>query len=415
MKPRHRLPHLTSLAVLVAAAAVSGCGGGGSSAASEPPAADVEPYVYSLPYGFPQPKTDPTRPFTVAQVALGRYLFYDERMAYNEQGSCVSCHEQRLAFSDGRNTSISPSGELHPRNAMSLTNPVYNARQNWANPNLQTLREQALVVLLNENPVELGWSGHEDEILARFRDDAAMAARYQAAFPDASNPFTLDHTLQALAAFTSTLISGNSAYDRQHRAVNPEPAAMSEAALRGEQLFFSETFECHHCHNGFNMANSVVYEGAVLDQIEYRNTALYNIAGPGVGYPLERGNYPYANQGLYEFTQLATDMGRFRPPTLRNVALTAPYMHDGSIGSLREVIVEHYAPGGRLISTGDYAGNGADNPYKDSLMIGFSPTEQQVSDLLAFLDSLTDWDFICAEAFSDPYGRIPLHSACPAP
>ncbi|HEY1076255.1 MAG TPA: MbnH family di-heme enzyme, partial [Fontimonas sp.] len=375
------------------------CGGGGGGMPS--PTAAPEPFAFDVPAGFPQPKTD--LPMSDALVDLGRHLFYDERLSLSGNGGCVACHEQRLAFTDGRATSLAPGGAIHPRNAMSLTNAVYNARQNWANPNVRTLREQALAVLLNQDPVELGWAGREQQILDRFRADGDYVARFAAAFPDDVEPYSLANVATALAAFTATLISGRTAYDRND---------LDEAARRGEALFFSERLECNHCHNGFNLANSVVHSNSTLDNIEYKNNALYNIPGPATGYPLAAGNYPTDNQGLYPFTFRSSDMGRFRPPTLRNIALTAPYMHDGSIATLRELIVDHYARGGRLIAEGPLAGDGRQSPLKDPLMIGFTISATEVDDLLAFFDSLTDWDFICDDRLSDPFGQIPMHSRC---
>jgi cytochrome c peroxidase len=390
---------------------LAGCGGGGGgeSAPVTPPAAS---YRFDLPEDFPEPRIAMDDPMSEDKVALGRLLFYDNRLAFTGNGSCVSCHEQRKAFTDGQVTAIAPGGELHPRNSMSLTNAVYNARQNWANPNIKTLREQALVVLLNQDPVELGWQGREQAMLDRFRADADYQARFKAAFPDQSEPFTLDNVARALGSFTATLISGDSGYDRYHATSQPDRSAMSEAGRRGEALFFSERLECSHCHNGFNLANSVVHANTTLENIEYKNNALYNIPGPATGYPLEKGNYPTSNQGLYAFTFKASDMGRFRPPSLRNIALTAPYMHDGSIATLREVIVDHYAPGGRTVAEGPYAGDGSQSPNKDTLMIGFRIEDSEVDDLLAFFDSLTDWDFVCDSRFSDPFHRVPMHERC---
>ncbi|WP_370305856.1 MbnH family di-heme enzyme [Sinimarinibacterium flocculans] len=391
--------------VLAVAALLGACGGGGGGTdpGPVPTAPPPDRYVFDLPPGFPEPRAPAD--MSVAMVELGRHLFYDPRLAAGGNGSCANCHEQRLGFTDARTTSLAPDGDVHPRNAQTLVNAVYNARQNWANPNVRTLREQALLVLLNEDPVELGWAGREQQMLDRFRADGDYVQRFAEAFPDAAEPFTLDNVARALAAFTATLISGNSAFDR---------GTMSTAARRGEALFNSERLECHHCHNGFNFANSVVHAGTTLDNIEYKNTGLYNIPGPATGYPLASGNYPANNPGLYAFTFRDTDMGRFRPPTLRNVVLTAPYMHDGSIATLREVVVDHYARGGRHVASGPYAGDGARNPNKDALMIGFAIDENEVADLLAFFDALTDWDFVCDERFSDPFGQIPMHEACPA-
>lgn len=408
MSTAHRKIHVASLAALL----IAGCGGGGSDAPADPPPATPTPYVYTLPENFPQPRSTPQVPMSVASVELGRLLFYDTRMSINGKGACATCHEQRRAFTDGRVTALGPTGDVHPRNSPTLTNAVYNARLNWANPNMRDLRQQALGVLLNESTIELGWASHEDEILQRFRDDPVYVEKFRAAFPDAGDPFTMDHVARAVAAFGATLISGHSARDRHYSSVAPEPTAMNAAALRGEQLFFSERLECFHCHGGFNFAQSVVHEKSVLDAIEYRNNGLYNLPGPGAGYPLPSGNYPANNQGLYEFTGVAQDMGRFRAPTLRNIALTAPYMHDGSIATLREVIVDHYARGGRRIDSGPFAGDGAASPYRDALIVGFELSATEVEDLLAFLDSLTDWDFICDERFADPFGNIPMHENC---
>lgn len=409
IRPRLTAPILAMGAVL----AFTGCGGGGGAAggpADNPP----EPAAYDLrlPAGFPQPRVAADRALTPAKVALGHTLFYDRRTSLNGTTSCASCHEQRRAFSDGRTRAIGATGMAHPRNSMSLTNAVYNARQNWANPNTRDLRVQALGVLLNEQPIELGWAGREQQMLDRLRADPAYVDAFTSAFPDDVDPFTMDRVAEAYAAFVATLISGHSAYDRATRGDTPVADAISAAAWRGEALFFSERLECFHCHGGFNFAQSVTDAQSTLDAIEYRNNGLYNIAGAGAGYPLAAGNYPADNQGLYEFTRQPSDMGRFRAPTLRNIALTAPYMHDGSIATLREVIVDHYARGGRLISDGPYSGDGAQSPHKDALMVGFTVTEAELADLLAFLDSLTDWDFVCDERFSDPFANVPMHERC---
>jgi cytochrome c peroxidase len=124
---------------------------------------------------------------------------------------------------------------------------------------------------------------------------------------------------------------------------------MSEAARRGQELFFSERMECFHCHGGFNFSQAVNHAGTTLAQAEFHNNGLYNIGGTG--------DYPLDNRGLWEFTQRPADMGRFRAPTLRNIELTAPYMHDGSIATLEEVL-DHYSRGGRLIAAGPLAGDG---------------------------------------------------------
>ncbi len=169
---------------------------------------------------------------------------------------------------------------------------------------------------------------------------------------------------------------------------------MSVSAKRGEELFFSERLECFHCHGGFNFTGTVDNVGRGFAEVEFHNTGLYNIGG--------KGGFPKENPGLREFTQRAEDEGKFKAPTLRNIALTAPYMHDGSIATL-EGVLEHYAAGGRTITAGPHAGVGSTNPNKSEFINGFELTAQERQDVIAFLNSLTDSTFIRDLRFSDPW------------
>ena len=386
---------LTVLGLLL----VAGCGGGGGDDEAEPPPASG--FSWSLPAGFPTPKESADNPLTEAKIELGRHLFYDMRMSVNQTMACASCHLPERAFTDGRPTSIGATGEDHPRNAMSLTNAVYNSTFNWANPGLLTLHAQALIPIFGEFPLELGWSDHETEILDRFRHDALYQKLFADAYPGEADPFNADRVAKAIAAFESILISGNSPYDKA--TFQGERNAMGPAARRGQELFFSERMECFHCHAGFNFSQSVDHAGIPLPQTEFHNNGLYNIGGTG--------DYPLDNRGLWEFTQRPTDMGRFRAPTLRNIELTAPYMHDGSIATLEEVL-DHYSRGGRLIKEGPRAGDGAKSPFKSELIVGFALTEQEKQDIIAFFESLTDWEFLCDPRFIDPFGNFPRHTRC---
>ena len=195
-----------------------------------------------------------------------------------------------------------------------------------------------------------------------------------------------------MAAFIRTMISGDSPFDRW--AYQDDRAALSESAVRGMDLFFSENLECHHCHGGFNFALSSTHEGQAFDQMAFHNNGLYNVDGEGA--------YPLKDRGLYDFTGVPADMGRFRAPSLRNVELTAPYMHDGSIATLEEV-VDMYAAGGRVIEAGEFAGDGRASPHKSTFVNGFELTPQEREDLLAFLRSLTDDAFVEDPRFSSPF------------
>jgi cytochrome c peroxidase len=354
--------------------------------------ASPTPYAWALPVGLPKPVVPTNNPITLEKIALGRYLFYDRRLSVTGKFACASCHEQKRAFTDGKPVSIGATGEPHPRNAMSLANVAYNSVLTWSNPGMTRLEAQALVPMFGEHPVELGLAGREVQLLQMLRHDTTYPKLFAAAFGANPQAINLSNLTKALASFERSLISFNSPYDRYR--FGGEANAISASAKRGEQLFHSERLECFHCHGGLNFSDSLQHERLAFTEIAFHNTGLYNIGG--------KGAYPVPNRGVYEFTRKPADMGRFKAPTLRNIALTAPYMHDGSIATLAEVL-EHYRLGGRTIKTGPYAGIGRNNPYKSNFVTGFQLTSQEKSDLLAFLNSLTDTTFISNPAFSDPF------------
>jgi cytochrome c peroxidase len=375
---------------LLALPLVAACSGGDD---SDRPG-QATGYVWELPASFPVPAVPEENPMSAVKAELGRYLFYDKRLSLNGTQSCGSCHQQALAFTDGLANAVGSTGVVNRRSSMSLTNAAYNSAQTWANPVLKTLEMQVAVPLLGDDPVELGFSGQEFELLDRLHAEPLYVDLFAQAFPDdPADPVNLYNLVRAIASFERRLISGNSPYDAY--ASGRDLEAISEPAKRGAQLFFGERFECHHCHGSFALSTSVTWEGKSSVQISYQNDALYNLDGEGA--------YPARDQGLFEITSRPEDMGKFRPPTLRNVAVTAPYMHDGSIATLREVIEDHYARGGRLIDDGEYAGDGSLSPRKAVFVSGFAIEPQEVDDLLAFLESLTDESFLTDPSLSDPW------------
>jgi cytochrome c peroxidase len=359
------------------------------------------PYVFELPVGFPRPKVPADNPMTVEKIALGRFLFYDTRLSGNGTQSCASCHQQERAFTDGLPQAIGSTGQVHPRSAMSLTNVAYATALGWANPLLDSLERQALVPMFNERPVELGLTGKEDELLARLQADVRYQRLFAEAFAGDRERVSLGNIVKAIASFERTLISGNAPYDLYVQGI--DDTALSEDAFLGGRLFFSERLECFHCHGGFNFTASVTHEGNPFDETSFQNNGLYNIDG--------RGAYPPDNTGLFEITHIPEDMGRFKAPTLRNLGYTAPYMHDGSIATLEEVI-DHYAAGGRTIHSGPYAGDGSKNPYKSNFVRGFSLTEEEKQQLLAFLRALDDPAFVSDPRLSDPFVPWPCRADC---
>jgi cytochrome c peroxidase len=340
------------------------------------------PFDWQLPGGFPEPEVPADNQMSESKVELGRHLFYDTRLSGNETQSCASCHRPELAFAGDGARAIGSTGEVLPRGAMSLANVGYETALTWANPLLRELESQAQVPMFADRPVELGLSGMQNALLQRLRDQSRYRTLFAAAFPETGDAITLANVVRAIAAFERTLVSGDSPYDRDllHAGRTNE---LSLSAKRGKDLFFSEELKCSHCHSGIAFTDS-----------DFHNTGLYNLDGLGA--------YPRDNQGVFAVTGKPSDMGSFKTATLRNIAITAPYMHDGSIPTLADV-VEHYAAGGRTLASGPNAGVGSANPLKSDLLQGFQISAQQKADLVTFLQNLTDGGFLDDSRFSDPW------------
>ena len=352
-------------------------------------------YPFPLPPGFPQPIVPRDNPLTAEKVALGRHLFYDKRLSGNGTQSCASCHEQERAFADSRPRGVGSTGQVHPRNSMSLANVAYAATMTWANPVLKELEPQANVPMFGLDPaIELGIRGKEAEVLARLRAEPKYPDMFAKAFPRDQDPYTFDNVVRAIASFERVLISGRSRFDRFQ--YDGDTNALTAQEKRGLELFGSETLECFHCHGGTFFTDAVTDTTSPSGGRKFHNTGLYNLDG--------KGSFPLESRGLIEFTGVASDMGKFKAPTLRNIEKTAPYMHDGSIATLEDV-VEHYAAGGRTITEGPNAGVGAKNPYKSSFIVSFVIPAEDKAALVAFLRSLTDESFLTNPALSDPWPR----------
>lgn len=336
--------------------------------------------------GYPEDNV-PTR----EKISLGRHLFYDKKLSGNQTYSCGTCHQQEFAFTDGLPLALGSTNEEHTLGSMSLVNIGYAATLGWSNPALESLEAQALIPMFGEEPIELGLNGlSEEELLSRFSSDELYRGMFSAAFPKSEEAISLRNITKALASFERALISANSPYDRF---LAGDQDALSEQEKRGMDLFFSERLECFHCHGGFNLSDSVASPDFPFSEKPFHNNGMYNIGG--------EGRYP-ANQGVFEHTRDQEDLGRFKAPTLRNIEVTAPYLHDGSVETLSDLI-DLYANGGRLISEGENAGDGTAHPNKSAFIVGFELTEDDKQDLLSFLLSLTDNEFLNNPEFSDPF------------
>jgi cytochrome c peroxidase len=352
MRPGRARPSLLFFwraSVLILAAAPSPSGGTPVRRYIPTPA-----YEWKLPQGFPAPCVPADNPMTPEKVALGNRLFYDTLLSGNGTQACASCHKQERAFTDGRTNALGSTGSPHPRSAMSLANVAYNASFTWIDAKRTSLEDQAQGPMFNEDPVELGLAGREDETAARLAADPQYAAAFAAAFPEDVEPVTLLNVRKSIASFERTLLSGDSPYDRL--VWRDDRTALSESARRGMALFFSDAQGCAKCHAGFTFSGPVSYDSSPPGEATFHDT--------GLG-------------------------GRFRAPTLRNIAVTAPYMHDGRFATLDQV-VDHYASPGPA------------TPGRSPLVHGFTVTGDERRDLLEFLKSLTDQAFLKDTRYAAP-------------
>jgi cytochrome c peroxidase len=268
--------------------------------------AGVDEFAWKLPAGFPEPAVPADNPMSVAKVALGEILFSEPRLSITGQYSCQSCHSPARGFTDGLPRSRGAMGESLPLNAPTLLNVAYNASFGWRDPNLRTLEQQMRGPLFNEHPRELGLAGRERELEHALAADPEFARGFAAAFPGAAAPVTMDNVIRAIAAYERTLLAGDSPFDRYVFAGDHN--ALSERQKAGMQLFFSARTGCAACHSGIN------FNGEWVDREHPEATPTFADTGTGVAV---------------------------RVPTLRNLPVTAPFMHDGRFATL-DAVLDHY-------------------------------------------------------------------------
>jgi cytochrome c peroxidase len=310
-------------------------------AQAPPPSALFE---WHLPRGFPTPSVPTDNPMSEAKVDLGGRLFSETRLSVTGQYSCASCHDPSKGYADGRSLAVGAKGDTLAHSSMPLINVAYNISYGWTKPELQSLEAQMLEPLLNDHPVELGLAGRQSEVTGLLATEPDYRAAFGAAFPGDPQPITFGNLVKAIAAFERTLIYGNSPFDRY--VFSGEHTAISDQAKRGMQLFYSSRGGCGSCHSGLNFSGN------------WRD-------GQG-----ETGKVGFADNGVAH--QL------MRVPTLRNIALTGPYMHDGSLPTL-EAVLDHYA-------------HAAQQHLGDSRLQSFDLSSSERADVIAFLETLTDPD-----------------------
>jgi cytochrome c peroxidase len=357
-------------------------------------ASESEAFSWSLPPGVDPPAIPADNPQTIEKVVLGRYLFYDVRLSADQNRACGICHEAAKGFTDGFPRANGTFFGLHARNTPTLTNVAYRRAYTWILPGLKSLETQMLIPFFNTAPHELGASGIEDEILARLRAEPLYPLLFAAAFPDDDEPLDLQHVIKAIAAFERTIISFDSPYDRYLRG---DPNALDAQAQAGLALFESPRLGCTNCHSGPNFDETPAADEPGSETVNYYNIGLYNVDG--------EGSYPADGQGLFAHSGVPSDMGRFRTPTLRNVALSKPYMHDGTVPDL-ETVLDIFAAGGREITSNlPTKGDGRTNPFKHPWIHGFDINESERAYLIAFLHALTDETLIHRHDLQNPWPK----------
>jgi len=332
--------------------------------------------------GFPAALTasvlPPAGPATSAAIALGEKLFFDGRLSGDGSVACATCHDPARAFTDGRPVSIGIHGRAGQRNAPTVLNALYNKTQFW-DGRAATLEEQAALPITN--PVEMG-AASTGEAVAGIAADKDYQAQFRQAFGRNVNE---EDMLRALAAYERTLVSFDSPFDHF---VAGEPDAISDAAKRGWELFNTKA-RCNLCH----AASDKRRDATVFTDNDFHNVgigiirhhvaplaqqALRELAS---GHPAEVDAAAIGSEmsvlGRFLITRKESDIASFKTPDLRNVLVTGPYFHDGSIETLWDV-VDHYNKGAGLA-----------NPWLDEDIQPLALTEPEIDDLVAFLVSLT--------------------------
>ena len=333
--------------------------------------------------GLPPLTVPGDNPQSVEKIELGRLLFNDKRLSADGSVSCASCHREDKAFTDGLAVAMGIKGQTGARNTPTVVNAAFYQTQ-FLDGRENSLEAQSLGPFIN--PKEQGLKNYQS-IADVVRQDPDYVLKFQQVFKIQKNEISIGHVSKAIASFERTLISGNSPFDRFY--FGKDKSAISASAERGSRVFRRKG-NCMTCHEiswnnalftdnrfynvgvGFNRLDPVLDAliGAVIQGKDPETVVLTDVQR--------------SELGRFNVTKQLADLGKFKTPILRNVALTAPYMHDGSLKTLEEV-VEHYDKGG------------AQNPYTDAKIFPLHLTKQEKADLVAFMKSLTSFGVVASE------------------
>jgi cytochrome c peroxidase len=340
----------------------------------------------AAPLGLPPVPVPADNPMTPEKIALGSTLFNDKRFSSTGEVSCATCHDPAKAFTDSPlRTSEGINKLTGTRNAPTVVNAAYFEKQFWdgRSADLEDQSQHPFV-----NPVEMGLKDHEP-ILKIVRSDPAYGDMFRKAFGIEPAAITMDHVKKAIASFERTIVAGDSPFDRWY--FGGDKTAMSEAAVRGFKVFL-EDGRCVSCHtieqdHALFTDNRFHNVGVGINRIQDKvpEIAPKFLEAKARGMDVDRAvlSDPTSSElGRFAVTEGLDELGAFKTPTLRNIAVTAPYMHDGSLKTLRDVVV-HYNNGG-VTTKGDKV-----NDFLSGGIRELNLEEQQIADLVAFMEALT--------------------------
>lgn len=345
---------------------------------------DPKPYVIPKPAKFPEVPVLPDNPVTVDGIQLGRRLFYDPLLSADSTQSCASCHLPEGSFTDNKAVSTGIDGIAGRRSSMSLLNIAYVTRPLFWDGRSPTLEAQALLPV--EDPIEMHntWTN----VLEKLRAHPTYPAYFRKAFGITSRKqITKEMAAKAMAQFERILVSsGKSKFDRY---LDGDFDALDEEELDGKLMYFDEggpvglpDAQCFHCHGGITLTGFSFFNNG-LDSVASLND--------------------FKDKGRGEVTGNPSDNGRFAAPTLRNIALTAPYMHDGRFQTLEEV-VEHYSSNGKGVINEDPFIRQVGFPIPGTNPVRYSGlTPYQKKAIVKFLHALTDTDFVNNPDIANPF------------
>jgi cytochrome c peroxidase len=342
-------------------------------------AAGAQTLDLPVPAGVLPPEVPADNPPTAAKLELGKKLYFDTRMSTDGSVACATCHDPRHGFADprGKPTSAGVGGALGTRNAPTVLNAAFLAAQFW-DGRAATLEEQAVQPLIN--PIEHGFPDHP-AVVAKLATLADYPPLFQAAF--GSQEITIGRVGQAIASFERTLLSLDAPIDRF---LAGDAGAISESAKRGWELYNAKA-RCNTCHGRIDVLPLFTDDlfhniGVGVERVDFDAVARKAAAAVEAGASVDElalTDAEASELGRFLVTREPKDLGAFKTPQLRNVALTAPYMHDGSEATLADVIAFY-----------DRGGN--DNPYLDGGMRPLALTDQEKADLVALMETFTSSD-----------------------